>query len=87
MDAGVGGGQVPGDLAGLVRAQRDRAAYCPQAAGVVVAAEDEELRAGQGAGDGADDRLGGVPPADLAPAAVVREIFAVQRLDDPAFDA
>ncbi|MGW6877310.1 hypothetical protein ACWGHA_33815 [Streptomyces xanthophaeus] len=43
---GADGGQLLGDLAGLLRAQRDRAAYCPQAASVVVAAEDQELRGG-----------------------------------------
>ncbi|MGP3638131.1 hypothetical protein ACTU45_33240 [Streptomyces sp. 24-1644] len=76
-----------GDLASLLRAQRDGTAYRPQAAGAVVAAEDEELRAGQGASDGADERLGGVPSSDLAPAAIVGEIYAGQRLDDQAFDA
>ncbi|MFD9727374.1 hypothetical protein [Streptomyces sp. NPDC059072] len=57
---GFGGGQMLGDLAGLVRAQRYRAADRAQPARLVVAAEEQELRAGQGAGDRADDRLGAV---------------------------
>ncbi|MFD5880111.1 hypothetical protein [Streptomyces yangpuensis] len=43
-----------------VRAQRYGPADLAQSAVLVVAAEDEELRAGQGAGDRADDRLRGV---------------------------
>ncbi|WP_369780412.1 hypothetical protein [Streptomyces sp. R33] len=52
---------------GLLRAQRDGPADRAQAAGRVVAAEDQELRAGEG--DGADDGFGGVAAADLGPAA------------------
>ncbi|UUU37808.1 hypothetical protein [Streptomyces sp. NBC_00162] len=56
-----------GNLPGGVRAQRYGAADSAQPAVVVVAAEDEELRAGQGAGDRADDRFGGVASSDLGP--------------------
>lgn len=59
--AGRGGGEVFGDLTGSVRAQGYGAADGAQSAVLVVAAEDEKLRAGQGAGDRADDRLCGVP--------------------------
>ncbi|MEU9945369.1 hypothetical protein [Streptomyces lavendulae] len=52
---------MPGDLPGGIRAQRYGAADRAQSAVGVVAAEDEKLRAGQGAGDRADDRLRGVP--------------------------
>ncbi|MEV7442846.1 hypothetical protein AB0O22_17095 [Streptomyces sp. NPDC091204] len=59
--AGCGRGEVLGDLPGGIRAQRYGPADRAQPAILIVAAEDEELRAGQGAGDRADDRLGGVP--------------------------
>nr|WSW57147.1 hypothetical protein OG513_00175 [Streptomyces sp. NBC_00998] len=58
--SGRGRGEMLGDLLGRVRAQRYRAADRAEAAAGVVAAEDEELRAGQGAGDRSDDRFGGV---------------------------
>ncbi|MEU9181826.1 hypothetical protein AB0C90_34330 [Streptomyces sp. NPDC048550] len=58
--SGVGGGQVLADLPGGVGAQRYGAADRVQPTCLVVAAEDQELRGGQGAGDGADDRFGGV---------------------------
>ncbi|MFD4247328.1 hypothetical protein ACFWP3_37935 [Streptomyces sp. NPDC058525] len=57
---GVGGGHVLCDLAGLLRAQRNGAAHRAQAASGVVAAQDREPRASEGAGDGAGDRLSGV---------------------------
>ncbi|MFE9484746.1 hypothetical protein ACFYNM_39980 [Streptomyces spororaveus] len=57
---GRGRGEVLGDLPGGVRAQRYSPADRAQPAAGVVAAEDKELRAGQGAGDRADDRLRGV---------------------------
>ncbi|MFD3699612.1 hypothetical protein ACFWUZ_26360 [Streptomyces sp. NPDC058646] len=57
----TGSNKVLRDVAGLVRAQRNRTSDRAQAACLIVAAEDEELGAGQGAGDGADDRFGGVP--------------------------
>lgn len=47
----VGGGKVLGDLLREVGAQGDGAADGAQPAEAVVAAEDEELRTGQGAGD------------------------------------
>ncbi|GGU14389.1 hypothetical protein GCM10010272_69290 [Streptomyces lateritius] len=56
--AGAGGGQVLGELAGRVGAQRDRAADGTEAAGRVVPAEDKEVGACEGAGDRADDRFG-----------------------------
>ncbi len=55
------GRQTLGNLPCLVRAQGCGAADSAQPAGVVVAAEDEELRAGEGAGDATDDRFGGIP--------------------------
>ncbi|MGW2672351.1 hypothetical protein ACWC5F_30405 [Streptomyces sp. NPDC001272] len=47
----MGGGKVLGDLLREVGAQGDGAADGAQPAEAVVAAEDEELRTGQGAGD------------------------------------
>ncbi|WP_328618822.1 hypothetical protein [Streptomyces sp. NBC_00354] len=44
------GGQVLAHLPGLLRPQRDRPADRAQAARLIVAAEDEELRPGEGAG-------------------------------------
>ncbi|OEJ30042.1 hypothetical protein BGK67_00350 [Streptomyces subrutilus] len=52
--------EVLGELACRVGAQWDGAADGVEAAGRVMAAEDEELGACEGAGDGADDRFGGV---------------------------
>ncbi|OEJ30194.1 hypothetical protein BGK67_01370 [Streptomyces subrutilus] len=49
-----------GELAGGVGVRRNRAADGAEAAGRIVAAEDEELRVCEGAGDGADDRFGGL---------------------------
>ncbi|MCX5174610.1 hypothetical protein [Streptomyces virginiae] len=46
--SGCGRGEVLGDLPGGVRAQRYGAADSARPAALVVAAEDEELRAGQG---------------------------------------
>lgn len=74
----AGGGEVLGDQAGGVEAQRDGPADGAQSAVVDVAAEDEELWAGQGAGDRADDRLSGVPPPDLRPSPVAGQVAAVQ---------
>ncbi|KOU22734.1 hypothetical protein ADK52_20140 [Streptomyces sp. WM6372] len=65
--SGAGGGQVLADLPGGLRAKRYGAADRAQSARLVVAAEDQELRAVQGSGDGADDRCGGVPSSDLGP--------------------
>ncbi|MEV0581140.1 transposase [Streptomyces sp. NPDC050392] len=56
----TGCGEVLGNMLGRVRAQRYRPANGAEAAVVVVAAKDEELGPGEGAGDRADDGLGGV---------------------------
>ncbi|MFD5420953.1 hypothetical protein ACFWJT_23380 [Streptomyces sp. NPDC127069] len=61
--SGAGRAEVFTDLPRLLRAQRDRAADGAQPARGVVAAQDEELRAGEGAGDRADDRFRGVAPS------------------------
>ncbi|GAA0299118.1 hypothetical protein GCM10010302_42090 [Streptomyces polychromogenes] len=57
---GAGQGEVLTHLAGLTRVQRDRAADGAEPAVLVVVAEDQELWAGEAAGDGTDDRFGGV---------------------------
>lgn len=83
---GAGGGQVLGHLLREVRARGDGAADGTQPTSTVVAAEDEELGAGQAARDRPDDRFGGVAPFDLGLAPVSGQILAGQGLDDDAFD-
>ncbi|MBT2440079.1 hypothetical protein J7E93_08090 [Streptomyces sp. ISL-36] len=58
---------MTGELAGDVRPQRHGPADGAQPVVFVVAAEDEDLRSSEGAGDAADDRFGGVAAPDLEP--------------------
>jgi asparagine synthetase B (glutamine-hydrolysing) len=78
---------VVGEAFGRAGFQRDGLAHQSQACGGVVAAQEQNLGAVQGTGDGADECFGGVSAADLGPAAHARPVAARQAFDHHPFDA